>query len=811
VRAADPEGISTPDTGGWNWFPWGILRSAGFPVTYVAPLRSERLVRAADALMASRRDLARGGTALVEQLRVVSTGPQRRRLSRAVKSRRPIHETPESGDLARDVENWNTLLDTCAGAHQMFLRAYERERSDSTARLLRVLDDDGVRRALLWQNPQALPFLLKAKDKQDERTLLKYLTRYATKNDTIGFFGPVVWIRVANERGQARCRVGPHLTRRTLLSFEAWPVAAIAERLAEDDELRSWLAPRRAALCRVQDGTVCMPPDCAIDAGARAIDILRLCDGRRSAGDIARTLGLDGLTELDALRRAGLITWTVACPMRTNPESALEELAARIDNPDRRETVQSHARWLSGTREHLREQMDVSASLAMALTRADSEFEQRYARKAVQGAGQYYAGRTLTYIDCERDVSLTLGTELLTPIMQGVSPLLRSLRWYTYTIVQRFLPALADLVPYGQARPLAAVFPGALGLVWAAIEDTAARYRRTWQQLVALDPTRRLVRVDPAALAANVETAFAAPHPGWPLARVHNPDILIAAEDHAELARGAGTIVLGEIHASLPSMFQAAVFSLCPEQERVRQQWCALVTPPPVMHEVSQRLNLGEFFSEAAPLLLPDEPVAQIHAKPIADFDLTHGERGLRVEDVTSHRRWSIPVFFDAMLSRSTFHVDPFDRPDDVHSPRIVVGEVVVARETWRVTAGALGLAERRRADPDDDAKTFLAVRRWAHEHDVPRYVFAKSAKEPKPMFLDLESQKCVDLLSHLLKRAALGHSPGAVAISEMLPEPDRCWLRDGAGRRYTSELRLLAVDPVPYPEEREAPEAELR
>jgi len=82
----------------------------------------------------------------------------------------------------------------------------------------------------------------------------------------------------------------------------------------------------------------------------------------------------------------------------------------------------------------------------------------------------------------------------------------------------------------------------------------------------------------------------------------------------------------------------------------------------------------------------------------------------------------------------------------------------------------------------------------------VPRYVFAKSPREPKPIFLDLESQPCVELLSHLLKRASAGGSREPLTISEMLPEPERCWLQDRKGDRYTSELRLLAIDPVPYP-----------
>jgi hypothetical protein len=792
--------VTTTHSGGWGWFPWGVLRSAGFPIGWIEQLRDEALVVAADALIASDREAAVAGQDLLDHSSTIANRPQHRRFRRAVRSQRPIEEAPAAVSLGMYISDWNAALEKRDQAAGTFHRAYERERLDSTDRLLRILEHDGIRRAMLWQNRRVVPFLAKAKDFWDERVLLKYCTRYTTKNDTIGFFGPVTWLRVSSQPGFGELRWGEALICATVLSFETWPIMAIAEHLAEDERLRPWLAPRRAALCRVQNHDVFMPADEPVHATGRDLDILRMCDGRRSAREIATQLALDDLAPFDTLHRDGLITWTLECPMRTNPERAIAELAARIDDDEVRAMVESHSSWLAGVTGRLRERMETSASLATVLTEVDAEFEQRYSREAVQSAGQYYAGRTLTYIDCERDVSLTLNADLMNALIQGVLPILLSLRWYTYTIVEQFVPAVADLIPYGHSRPLAAIFPQALSLVWSTIQETAALYREKWRNVLAFDPLQRVVRVDPAELMATVAREFDAPHPGWPLARAHNPDVLIAAEGPDELARGICTLVLGEVHASLPSMFQSAIFSLCPEPESVRDTFYFLVAPPPVINEVSPRLNLGGFFQDAAQLLLPDDPVTHVNARPIADFDIAHDGTGLRVRDVTTHELWPVPVFFDAMLSRATFHIDQFDRPDDVHSPRIVVGDVVVAREKWRVTADGLGVAERRRADPGEHARTFLAVRRWARENDVPRFVFAKSVKEPKPIFLDLESQKGVELLSHLLKQAAAYDSHDHVVMSEMLPEPDRCWLQDSPGNRYTSEVRLLAVDPVPYP-----------
>ena len=794
----------TTDSPGWRWFPWGVLRSAGFPIRSVEPLGSEALVLAADSLIDSDRGVAGAAQGVANHLPAVATRPQRRRMERAIHSRRAIASEAGDESTASCVRNWNAMLERRARDTEEFNRAYEHERVDSTERLLRVLDQDGIRRAILWQNRRVVPFLLKAKDSWDERTLLKYLSRYAAKNDTIGFFGPVAWIRLSSEHGHGTLLWGPAVTRATLLSFETWPIGVIAERLAEDVTIRPWLAPRRAALCRLQNHRVFMPPDHELAATDREVEVLRLCDGRHTAREIAKQLALVDLGALEHLYQAGLITWTLDCPLRTNPELAIEELAARIDDREIRTAVQSHSTWLGSVTTRLRAGMDTSASLAAILAEADAEFEHRYSRQAVQSSGQYYAGRTLTYIDCERDVSLTLNADLLKALMQGVSPILLSLRWYTYTIAQQLISPLAELVPAGQTRPLADIFPHTLSLVLTAVHDAAERYRQKWQSVLAVDSRQRIVRLDAGGLAAVVATEFPAPHPGWPMARVHNPDILIAACNDAELARGECTLVLGEIHASLPSMFQSAIFSMCPEPERVRDMYHALVPAPPVINEVSQRLNLGDFFGNAAQLLLPDDPVTHVNVRPIADFEVHHADAGLWIRDVMTGEIWSFPAFFDALLSRATFQVDPFDQPDDIHSPRILIDDLVVAREKWRLSADVIGIVDRRRADPDDPGRHFLAVRRWARHNEVPRYVFAKSAKEAKPIFLDLESQKCVELLCHLLKQAAGGDAPHHVTISEMLPEPERCWLRDGAGDRYTSELRLLAVDPEPYPRDRQ-------
>ena len=126
------------------------------------------------------------------------------------------------------------------------------------------------------------------------------------------------------------------------------------------------------------------------------------------------------------------------------------------------------------------------------------------------------------------------------------------------------------------------------------------------------------------------------------------------------------------------------------------------------------------------------------------------------------------------------------------HTPRIAIDDLVVARETWRWPARDLVFAGSKTTE-----ERFLGALRWAESHGLPRHVFVRVPHELKPVYVDLESPVSVDLFCHLLRRAAKLTPAGEAAVSEMLPAPHDTWLCDAQGRRYASELRIAALDPV--------------
>src|SRR5262249_30980635 len=115
-----------------------------------------------------------------------------------------------------------------------------------------------------------------------------------------------------------------------------------------------------------------------------------------------------------------------------------------------------------------------------------------------------------------------------------------------------------------------------------------------------------------------------------------------------------------------------------------------------------------------------------------------------------------------------------------------------------------------RGTTPLSDAEFFLEVARWRSWHGLPRHVFAHTAAEPKPFYVDLESPVIVDVLRRTLASPPMGGET-ILFVTEMLPGPERLWVRDGRGGYATEFLVQLeagaAADPASkIPLSRQAP-----
>ena len=119
------------------------------------------------------------------------------------------------------------------------------------------------------------------------------------------------------------------------------------------------------------------------------------------------------------------------------------------------------------------------------------------------------------------------------------------------------------------------------------------------------------------------------------------------------------------------------------------------------------------------------------------------------------------------------------------HASRLVVGKAVLRRESWSVPGSQVP------AGAED-------LPAWARDRGMPRRVFIKTPIERKPFYLDFESPVVRRIAKRHIRQSAAEREP--VRFTEMLPRPEECWLADPEGRRYTSELRLVAFDSTGNP-----------
>lgn len=466
----------------------------------------------------------------------------------------------------------------------------------------------------------------------------------------------------------------------------------------------------------------------------------------------------------------------------TGPHAAADLRAALERHPD----ATARERGLAAL-DRLERALDAVAdappeALRAALAALDATFSELTGRDPVRNPGRAYGARTLVYVDCMRDLEVTLGTTLVAEIAPALQVLFEAARWYCGQINEIGRSVIEQSLPPGGRGPFAPVLGRVLRTLIMQPEP------RVEHELAELH--RRLAHVladpDPATIGARAATAFADRRPAWPTSVFQSVDIQLAARDATAVAHGEWLAVIGDMHPGANPLLQGLFAHRHPD-------------PPAMLRMI--RGSIGR----PMPLLLP--PFApgmgqDGRGMPVTAEDDIHlaampGTRAqpprrtrlpdeLLVEDGdVVDRGGALRVPLPDALGMAIFiaAVRAFDLlPDTEHAERVTIGRTVVRREGWNVPGRDVP------REPRD-----LAA--FAQERGMPRRLFAKSPLERKPMYLDLESPTLTGILCRHARQAA-AHAPAApIRFTEMLPTPEQCWLNDPEGNRYVSELRLVAVD----------------
>lgn len=822
----------------WAVWRWIGLRGAGFPAGEVLKLGAPECADAADIVLdaeARFEDARMEAIDAIKEVVLQTTGDERsalekalRRLQKSKLPNAPITSEP----IASLIDSLKTAAENVESAKQNFKQAYEQAVVKVSQAIREIAEADRFQEAVIWQNRHAfhtgLASILRrsadetargSKQRQHEELIASYLQRYSLKNDTIGFFGPVGWAQFVTGGEAMRANAGAELLAERRVYFETWGMDALGEFLSADEQMRPWILPRRMPYVRLEDRTLFMPAKKPISLSASEAAILKTCDGNHTPRQIANEVlahSVDGLNSeaevFDVLRQMeanDLITWKLEARVSAYPELALKEQFEHIGDQRVRADVESKLGQLEAARALVAQSAGNAQQLDAALSNLEETFTALTGSAATRGNGMTYAGRTLVYEDCRRDIDVQVGPAAIDALGEPLSLLLESARWFTHLVADTYRKAFDEHYEILVRRSGSAEIE--FTTFWASVRrlilerdeslvnDLVPLFQERWSNLLDVPLDERRVEYRSEDLRAKVLETFQAPSHGYSFARYHNPDVMIAASGPEAICRGDYLFVLGEMHIgantlgvslfmeqhpAVEELYQAVEFDM-PESRIVPlvPKYWPHVTPRLSYMLVSSR----DYRLEMAPGPFDAAAESIIPSGQLVVTRYAGGELVLRTRD----GRLSFDIveaFSTALSGEIANHFKPL--PPTEHSPRISFDRLVICRETWRFPACDMWFAFEK-----DAADRFAEARRWAGANDLPRFVFVKAKVEIKPFYVDLGSPIYVEMLGKVIRRCVeQGMGEDAVVVSEMLPGPGESWLPDARGERYSSELRIVAV-----------------
>lgn len=831
--------VITIDNGKWALWRWVCLRGAGFPADDVLKLSNPAAAGAADKFLdAEELELEARDAALQTAARELEVAASTERkqamklLDRLRAGKRINQVVPDYA--AEPVRRLNEAMQEVDASWTNFREVFQTSSAVVSHAVREIASRDDFREALIWQNRLALGgsinHLLDAPPNETsgasarharEALVAKYLQRYCTKNDTIGFFGPVGWVRLMPEGETIAVRPGPQLTASRNVYFELWCLDAIAETLSRNLSFKNWTAPRRMSHLSLDGTSVLLPARPPVKLSSKQAAVLNACDGELSAREIARrllrnaSLGFTNEVEilelLDQLRESDFIVCDFDLPIELYPERTLRCLLERIDDDENlRATSLAGLTELEDRRREVESAAGDAAKLDQALGNLDAAFTRMTGANATRSAGEMYAGRTLVYEDCRRDIEIEIGPELIAALADPLSLLLTSVRWFTFKtatlykqlfreiyseIAKRSNTQTIDFVPFWYR-----IYPHIFGETKKPVDEVLTDLRKRWARILNANAEVRRVNFHSEDLRAEVLRAFDAPSSGWKSAIYHSPDVMIAASSVDDIQRGNFGFVLGELHVSNNTLRPAVFCTHHPspadlvdyyERDRAGMRAVPLI---PSSRWPSRSARMFPTLSSASDYriqLSPDPHTApRDKVLPFGSLvvETEHDELIARTRD--GRVRFDVLDIFSDIPTLSIWNGFSV-LPSANYQPRITIDRLVVGRESWRFDPADLDFAFEK-----SDMERFVAVRRWAREFEIPRFAFFKSSSERKPLFVDFDSPLYVDLFAAAVRSCEDdGSGRQQITVSEMLPAIEQSWLPDANGRHYTSELRMVIVD----------------
>lgn len=827
-----------------NWFVWKdfSLRGAGFDANLIARLAAEESPALAREIFEQRKIYRQSHQKIRRALDdfLADASDTERKAAFKFKEKLRKNKITDSSWLPVHIRELLSALEllqaTIAEKKAKFNEVFNRERKEIGVRLWEIGQSPELREAIMWQNRQAFrdfvkPWLDTPPDpeisnrwkKRRELLLTSYLQRYTTKNDSIGFFGPVAWGIISETDDKIAVGEGDEFLAYRNVFTEGWAIDALASAFSADSEVTRWLNPRRFSYIRLVGDKLFVGDEKPQTLPPKFVAVLARCDGRRNVSEIIEQILADKsgginsekevLNILTMLEKRQIVAWHLEIPWiadfprQLTFEQRFAEAIGALKNEGIKKRLENEFGLYLDALEETRKAAGNVEKLDQALARLDELFVELTGRAAQRGAGKTYAGRTIVFEDCRRAVSITLGKKILDEIAAPLDLLFTSVRWLTNRTIEVYKEGLLTVHDEilcrteGEKVEFFDFWKQANALFFHETASLAKKivpeFQEKWRKILNVPKDEKAVVYDSATLADEVRKEFFAELPGWSIAKYNSPDVMIAARDLEHINGGDFQYVIGELHIGVNTLMNSMFVRVHENPAEIMEYYFAdfprprfIIAPPKEM--VTSRnyplLNAAKdfylgFTKDAVNL-------GKGNYLEISDLIVEKIDGELFIATRDGKNKFPTQVVFADILSGICTNLFKIVEPAD-HTPRITFDKLVVQRETWRFPFSALDFAFA-----GEESEAFLAAQSWRLEFNVPRRVFLKLSGETKPFFLDFDSPVLIENVCKNIRNLAEQASGEGIAVfSEMLPDFENLWFSNKKGERFTSEFRLVFVD----------------
>ncbi|RXT29799.1 hypothetical protein B5P46_01625 [Rhizobium leguminosarum] len=803
----------------WQILPDLVVRHAGFPLNLLEMLRLpavaaalDRLADLEEALESLRTNLLAGP--FPEAVSATARGDPMRRILSKLRSRvgrnsdlaglrdtrRTLSIEFGQGELGRGLDEIAALAETVASVEAEVRTLYGQERVNVTAALRRLYaEDPWLEEAIRVSNPDFHDSAFQSFTRgainvrrAQERRFATYLHRFCAKNDTASFFGPMGYgslFDTAIDDATTAKAPGKHNGRKVYLAF--WAVQELARLIAANPRLRPHLIVRVHPLLHIDgERAVLGGKELPLPAEARHL-LQRACTSVTCVSEAATT-PLE-MRLFDRLVARKLATLEIPIPSTVlDPLAYLRRFVTNALGPAAHEVLlivdrieDALAGMAAGT-------FAMRVAAAVRLEQAVGEIGLPTRRSA----GATYADRTLSYEECDGGANiLRLSPAASKRVLTRLQPVLDLMGAYglrrARDVRATCVSAFRLLADGRSAIPYVEFIDGLHRLdTDGRLEKSgrAAEFQEKLENLAAMRVCDGAVRMDVSDVAALVGE-----DDGCGL--YTSPDLLFAARDLRAIAEGEATLVLGETHQFVACWGSQMMFH--PRAEDARQRTVAMLEGIGIGTRLATilhtRVHKGLVHESFPGTFVEVSGDAGPGARRIALRDLNVAMLGgtLSIVDRTSGTAFALYHSGDDKAHIWAFappRVSPAPIRLGTFTPRIHVGDVVYQRARWELDETTIATLDARH----DELTAMRDLRRIARERGMPKRTFVRVPSEKKPLFLDLDSPNACAVVHELLRANGRG------SCSEMLPDSDGLWLRDGQDDGYCIELRTTCFRPGP-------------